>query len=363
MTRIVAVAFLIATVAATPNSSKGCGVVAPKSGKQTFTNQGHTREFWMHVPNSYDKNTATPLVILFHGWGYSGKEWYSGSGPGAVSAVPAAEEHGFILVAPTGLTDSRFPGNCDNGAGNCGWNGAGTSGSPGPLGPTCNKKIQKEDDCYYDTCADGCKDICSWSTCNDDTTMVHALLDKLEGELCVDQTRIYAGGESNGGMMTWQMGTDSRAARFAAFVATIGLPHHGFNFLPAALPMPIMGIWGKRDSTIPPGDLTSEYTQAKSGWYYTTARSITKDWAHAHGCNVTAAPTKYSTSIDGTNGLACTAFASSCGDDHGIGAPVVDCRFGGYFFGGGHEVKAFVPNLMWEFFSKHTRILAEATIV
>lgn len=330
------------------HSSSGCGATKPSSGKVSFTNQGRSREYWVHVPSGYNVNSPVPVVILFHGWGYSGKEWYSGSGLGARSASLVSEKYGFLLVAPTGLSDSNFPGNCDNGGGYCSWNAAGTTGSPGPEGSTCNTAVQTRDLCYHDTCLDGCRDSCWWTTCNDDTTFVHALLDKIESEFCVDRTRVYAGGESNGGLMTWQMGTDSRAARFAAFVPVIGLPHHGFDFLPAHLPLPIMGVWGTNDRTIPVGDATAAYTESPDGWYYTTASSITRDWAKAHGCNTDVAQTAYPTTA-GAGTVTCKTWYNGCVDDVSS-AVVVDCRFNG-----GHSVGAYVPELMWEFFSKHHR--------
>jgi len=341
------------SVATALHASTGCGSNPISSGKKYFSDQNKQREYFINVPSGYDKNTPTPVVVLFHGWGYSGKEWYSGGGWGAQSATPTSNKNGFILISPTGLTDSSLSGNCDNGGGYCSWNAAGTSGSPGPMGATCDPKRQKTDYCYHDTCPNGCKDICSWTTCNDDTLMVHNLLDLIENELCVDKSRIYAGGESNGGVMTWQMGTDSRAGRFAAFSPIIGLTHHGFNFLPSILPLPVMGVWGKSDKTIPHGNNNDDFTESEDGWYYTTARKITRDWSEAHGCDISGNPNGYSTTHDGSSGLTCTSFSSGC--SHGV-APIVDCRFNG-----GHNVPSFIPSLMWEFFSKHTRSFDSGT--
>jgi len=343
-------ALLLLGLSATYANTSGCGKSPIRSGKHTFTNQGRTREYWVHVPRNYNRNSATPVVTMFHGWGYSGAEWVTGGGWGAVSAAPTADANNFIIVAPTGLSDSRWGGNCDNGGGYCGWNGGGTAHSPGPEGMTCNPSNQRSNLCYRDSCTDGCNDICSWGPCNDDATMVHALLDKIESELCVDQTRVYAGGESNGAMMTWQMGTDSRAGRFAAMAATIGLPHHGYDFLPAVLPMPMMGVWGSNDRTIPPGgESTMGFTESSDGWYYTTGRQITTDWAKAHGADTSRAPLNYPTS-NGGNGLSCTAFNPP--NKVIANTEVVDCRFRG-----SHTVEKWVPDLMWEFFSKHTREL------
>lgn len=348
-------------------ASKGCGKSPPSTGKKSFTNQRSQRDYWVHVPKDYDSSKPTPVVVMFHGWGYSGKEWTQGAGWGAQSMAPTADSNNFIIVAPTGLQDGtgKLTGNCDEGAGYCSWDSTG-GGRPGPEGMTCNPKVQTGEYCYNQTCWGGCKDICSWTACNDDATMVHALLDKIESELCVDTSRVYVGGESNGGLMTWQMGMDSRASRFAALSAVIGLPHRGYDFLPAVLPLPIMGVWGRADPQVPPGNLTDTgIVESDYGWYYATARRVTGDWAKAHGCNIGTQPTKYSTNADGQKGLSCTSFSANCENtgSHqllvsgmnataGNFAPVVDCRFDG-----GHTVEDFIPAMMWEFFSKYQRAL------
>ena len=100
----------LACVMATPAKS-GCGTTPPRSGKYTMTNQLRERQYYIHIPRDYDNSKPSAVVLLFHGWGYSGAEWTQGSGFGAVSAAPTADAKNFILVAPTGLSDKRFPGN------------------------------------------------------------------------------------------------------------------------------------------------------------------------------------------------------------------------------------------------------------
>lgn len=232
-------------------NSRGCGhLTTPVEGRTTFIHRGQEREYWIHIPNGYTNTKAQSLVILFHGWGSSGSEWYKGGqGFGFQEAVTAADKNNFILVAPTGLSDSQLKGNCDKGSGYCSWNAAGTSGSVKKKTPTCNETLVQKGgfgtECYKDTCtgADQCSDVCAWTTCNDDVGFVHDLLDFVENNLCVDQARMYAGGESNGGAMTWELAMDSRGSRFAAFAAVIGLPSFGFGYLPTHVPMPIMGVW------------------------------------------------------------------------------------------------------------------------
>jgi hypothetical protein len=134
--------------------------------------------------------------------------------------------------------------------------------------------------------------------------------------------------------------------------------------------MPILGVWSSNDKVIPPGDAgSSGFTQAKGGWLYTTGRQITRDWAKAHGCDVSEGPSHYPTASDGDKSLHCVAF-NNCGPGTGPpdrfalgnysdsnvitgkGSPVVDCRFKG-----GHIIPSFTPALMWEFFSNHVREL------
>ena len=54
------------------NASGGCGKAPPSNGKHSFTNQLRTRDYWVHIPKGYDSSKPTPVVLLFHGWGYSG---------------------------------------------------------------------------------------------------------------------------------------------------------------------------------------------------------------------------------------------------------------------------------------------------
>ena len=56
--------------------------------------------------------------------------------------------------------------------------------------------------------------------------------DKLERELCIDRARVFASGESMGGMMAWQLATDL-AHRFAAVAPTVGAPHEGWAETPS----------------------------------------------------------------------------------------------------------------------------------
>ena len=46
---------------------------------------------------------------------------------------------------------------------------------------------------------------CDWCTCVDDLSFLQQVVDMMLLELCVDQSRVYATGESNGGMLLWDL--------------------------------------------------------------------------------------------------------------------------------------------------------------
>jgi poly(3-hydroxybutyrate) depolymerase len=345
VTNMIAAVAGIMAIGAEARLTAGCGKNPGSNGMKTNRLGGQDREYWQHTPTGYNNNEPTPLVVLFHGWGYSGAEWGNGQGFGAVSAVPAANSNGFVMVAPTGLTDSALRGNCNNGGGYCSWNAGGTSRSPGPDGPTC-APAQRYDYCYRDTCG-SCDDNCSWTNCNDDVAFVSDLLDQLEDDLCIDTERIYVGGESNGGIMTYELVQDARTARrIAAAVPVISAPHRGFLTGPADGPMPLMSIAGSSDRTIPPGNVntTDSDSLSSDNWYYMTQKATTDVFAAANGCNTGSNRQAFSTDngASGQNSVSCLSTP-------GCTSPAVQCTFNG-----GHIVPSHIPELMWEFFSKFT---------
>ena len=70
------------------------------------------------------------------------------------------------------------------------------------------------------------------------------LFDRLEADLCVDVSREYASGESNGGMQTYQLGVDL-AHRLAAITPEFGSFHRGFAMAPA-VGVPVLDLHGSQ---------------------------------------------------------------------------------------------------------------------
>lgn len=228
-----------------PVPSVGCGTSATGQvleEQRTLDVAGTERWYLLSTPSAHDGVTPVPLVLDFHGL-YEGAlihtkmSEYSG----------IAEEEGFAVAFPNGTGDPVR------------WN-------------------------------------VSVADTNPDLAFVDALLDQLEVDLCIDTSRIYATGLSNGAMFTSVLAC-TRADRFAAVAPIAGL------FDPAGCapsrPVPMMAVHGTLDPillfnggigsipgsglpppTIPPTDLDGP-------GYPATAAT----WAARQGCDPVAVDT------------------------------------------------------------------------
>src|SRR5687767_7007221 len=122
----------------------------------TIVSSGEQREYLLHVPSSYDRTRPAPLVISLHG----GAMW-----PAHQRDISrwneVADEHGFLVVYPGGMTL------LETGGRHRVWN---VNRGPG-LGK--------------------------------DVRFISDLIDKLQKTHNIDSDRIYANGLSNGGGMSF----------------------------------------------------------------------------------------------------------------------------------------------------------------
>jgi poly(3-hydroxybutyrate) depolymerase len=255
-----------------PLASTGCGkqTKLPRGSSKQMTGTFGGVEFtWrIHLPKDYDENTPHALIVHHPGWGLSASAEEAGAGISILS-----DSRHFISVTAQG------PGDNTHGGGPWySWNAVGTTQSPGPAGPTCTEKADHPAFCYtscehgdgYETYASyasygelpnkcGDEPQCWWTTCHETVTpsgtgrdvggFIPSLLDTLEDTLCIDTTREYASGESNGGMMTYQLGADL-GHRLAAIVPEFGSFHRGFNMAPLE-GVPVLDLHGTNDDTVP----------------------------------------------------------------------------------------------------------------
>jgi polyhydroxybutyrate depolymerase len=169
----------------------------------SFDFQGQSRTYELYVPSSYDGRRHVPLVFDFHGYGSSAAEQMLYG-----NFRPEAERDGFVIVAPDGQGDADRHFNFDD--------------EPGK---------------------------------QDDVAMVRALLARLEGDLCIDATRVYATGMSDGGAMSSVLACVA-ADTFAAFapVAVVLAPAAVATYRPPCRgprPVAIEAFAGTADPVVP----------------------------------------------------------------------------------------------------------------
>ncbi|MGB8859499.1 MAG: glycerophosphodiester phosphodiesterase family protein [Ilumatobacteraceae bacterium] len=134
-----------ALVAAAP--SNGCDAPAEAPGEATYAMSVHLEGTYIrHLPPSYDGVTPMPMLLGLHGWSQPASVFMT-----EADLAGAADRHRFIAIAPD-IT------------------------RPVPL---------------WDTSFEG-----------DDVLWFGALVVMLEDQLCIDTSRIYVTGMSNGAMMT-----------------------------------------------------------------------------------------------------------------------------------------------------------------
>ncbi|KAI4725668.1 hypothetical protein E4T49_06557 [Aureobasidium sp. EXF-10728] len=164
--------------------SSGCGTpvnsqISVGGASTAFTGtgpDGYLRSFNIHVPSSYNINNAAPLIMVFHGRGDSGTAVESGTGYSLERINPYG-----IAVYPTAVKDST---------GQPTW-----QGDPSYVG---NNTIN-------------------------DMGFVQALIANISSQYCIDTSRIFAAGFSNGGGLVNVMACDpTMSTVFNAFG-----PHSG----------------------------------------------------------------------------------------------------------------------------------------
>jgi poly(3-hydroxybutyrate) depolymerase len=136
---------------ADPVPSPGCGSDPPAEGLDTFDVGGSTREYILRLPEGYDAAKPNRIIFAFHGASGSAVQVDNGDPP---------------------RSDLE------------------------PTGPYFGIKEEADQQTIFVAGQAGG----GWSA--SDIDYVQALLDRLEGQLCIDERRIFATGFSMGAMMT-----------------------------------------------------------------------------------------------------------------------------------------------------------------
>jgi polyhydroxybutyrate depolymerase len=280
-----------------PATSNSCSPARPHASGDTtaeITSDGLVRTYILHVPPTYTGETAVSLVINLHGYGSNATDqaYYSG--------FPAlADREGFIVVSPNG---SGYPQR---------WAFPGLGGA-------------------------------------DDVGFIGELLGALERELCIDTSRVYAVGMSNGAAITTFVACamPERIAAIGAVAATAGPRACGTD-----VPIPLITFRATEDQCVPYGGGTSACGMMLP---VIAAEESVRMWAEHNACSPQPEVTQLTEHVRVTAYGGCAAEAdvrlyTTGGDGHTWPGAINVPRLGHVT----DEIDATA--IMWEFFKAHTR--------
>ena len=178
---------------------------------RTVVSGGIARTYEMHVPPGYDGTTPLPLVLNFHGLGSQIIEQVFVS-----DLYPRADAQTFLVATLQGRQTAALTSNH--------WNNVAV--------PTITGEA-------------------------DDVLFASQVIDDVAAQVCLDVSRVYSTGMSNGAQMTVRLGCSlSRRIAAIAPVAGVYFPPMSTSFIPDescpdTRPMPIVAFHGTNDPTIP----------------------------------------------------------------------------------------------------------------
>jgi polyhydroxybutyrate depolymerase len=182
--------------------SPGCtdGKLDSSVAHVDLDHDGAVRSYELHLPPAYDGTTPLPLVLNFHGFTSTGLAQQESTEMDAT-----ADREGFIVAYPNGLDNS--------------WN----------AGICCGRSATAE---------------------VDDVGFTRAVITDIAERGCIDPSRVYATGMSNGGFLSHRLGCEAAdvIAAIAPVAAVLGIEDSQCN---PARPMPIMHLHGTGDPLVP----------------------------------------------------------------------------------------------------------------
>lgn len=249
---------------ARPTRSAGCDADPAALGARSshervdVATAGGDRWYNRYVPAGYD-GTPAPLVVDLHGY-------LSGAAGGSAMSnfAPLAEQHGFVLATPQGNSDKPY------------WNAV-----PHPDLP-------------------------------DDLGFVEQVMDDMEQDVCVDPSRVYVVGFSNGAFLA-SLVACRLSDRVAAVAALAGLQRP--KDCAPDRPVPLLAVHGTADGYVafdgganPRLDELAWNDQSRAAFEGLPFAPVTKtaaEWAASEGCGAEPEKTAVATGIERTTYTGC----------------------------------------------------------
>lgn len=294
-------------------ASPGCASGStPAFDALTLDFQGRERNVEMLIPSAYDGTTPIPLVLNWHGLGSTGAEQLAFSAYGDI-----AEREGFLVAAADGLVAPND--------GRTSWELVAATGDTDPT--------------------------------RDDLAFADHLLDSIEASFCIDTSRVYSTGMSNGGYFTSLL-VCAIADRIAAAASVAGFVHP--EECPAERPVPTIAFHGTDDATVPyagggASDLLPEGTAI--ALFEPAIPDEFADLAAQFGCAAEPELVEYSPNVTSHNYVGCpvemTFYEVRESGHTWPGSPISLIISQGAGLGvTSDEISA--TEVSWEFFSRHT---------
>ena len=209
----------------------------------SFIHNELTRGYSVYIPEGYSADKEWPLILNFHG--------YSGDVPDHINRTKMhdlADEKGFIIVYPIGLTITRDPNILPSfvPATGAGWS------------------------------------VPGFSSERNEIAFTDALLNEISSNYSINQERVHATGLSLGGYMAAYIGTQM-PDRIASFASVAGhMTNETLNLLSDDTQISGLFIHGTKDQ------ITNYYGLANE---YISIESIAKNLATNNNCSTQATQT------------------------------------------------------------------------
>ena len=271
-----------------------CEPAKPHAAGTVTLTLAAARTALLHVPADYDGTEEYPLVFSWHGYGSNAADHIA-----YADFRPLSESEHFLVVVPQGAgSPTRF---------NLG---------AGIVGDT------------------------------DDVAFANEILDRVATDYCLDESRVYSSGVSNGAGMSALLAC-RQPDRFAAIGmnALLLLPE------PCASPPPaVLGMMGNADLVVP---FQGGRVNCCDGWPIAPAGETMTSWAAHAGCDGDGRTKEIADHVERTTW-------TGCDGDVEVQYYVIDG--GGHTWPGGPDTSQLGPTnqeidaskVMWDFFKRFT---------
>ncbi len=203
--------------------------------ERAVTVDGLPRDYILYIPPGLDSSQMVPVVFAFHYYPASGLDMQNLTGFNAI-----ADTGGFVVVYPNGIDGSWNAGSC------------------------CGLAVENN---------------------VDESAFVREILADLGTIVSIDAKRIYAMGNSNGGMLSYRLACEM-SDTFAAIAPVQGIMWQ--SPCEPTQPVSVLHVHGVEDSVVPYAGGESSSPDVPRGLHFPSVEQSITTWAQLDGCTNSA---------------------------------------------------------------------------